>query len=47
MRSVFRSPALVAVPRPLLPFFVAMVAALLAVTFLPWLSLWLPGLFGF
>ncbi|HEY6553449.1 MAG TPA: TRAP transporter large permease subunit [Vicinamibacteria bacterium] len=28
--------------RPLLPFFAAMVAALLAVSYLPWVSLWLP-----
>jgi tripartite ATP-independent transporter DctM subunit len=33
--------------RPLLPMYVAMVLALFVVTFLPWLSLWLPRLFGF
>lgn len=33
--------------RPLLPLFVAMLVALLLVTYLPVLSLWLPGLFGF
>ena len=35
-----------AVVRPLIPFVLAMVAVLLAVTFLPWVSLWLPGVFG-
>lgn len=35
------------VTRPLLPFFFAMVASLMAVTYLPELSLWLPRLFGF
>jgi tripartite ATP-independent transporter DctM subunit len=33
--------------RPLLPLFVAMIAALLLVTYFPALSLWLPGLFGY
>jgi len=33
--------------RPLLPLFLAMVAALLVVTFVPQLSLWLPRLFGY
>lgn len=33
--------------RPLLPMFLAMVAALLVVTFVPGVSLWLPGVFGF
>lgn len=33
--------------RPLLPMYVAMVAALIVVTFVPWLSLWLPAVFGF
>ncbi len=33
--------------RPLLPLFLAMLVALLLVTFLPWLSLWLPRLFGY
>lgn len=32
--------------RPLLPFYVAMVVSLLLITFIPWLSLWLPGIFG-
>ncbi|MEZ4700910.1 MAG: TRAP transporter large permease [Rhodothermales bacterium] len=33
--------------RPLLPMFVAMVVALLLVTYIPAISLWLPSLFGF
>lgn len=33
--------------RPLLPMYVAMVLALIVVTFVPWLSLWLPSVFGF
>ena len=33
--------------RPLLPFFIAMIVALILVTFFPQLSLWLPELFGF
>jgi len=33
--------------RPLLPLFVAMILALLLITFVPWFSLWLPGLFGY
>lgn len=33
--------------RPLLPLFVAMIVVLLLVTYVPALSLWLPGLFGF
>jgi tripartite ATP-independent transporter DctM subunit len=33
--------------RPLLPFFASMIAVLLATTYLPWLSLALPHLFGF
>ena len=32
------------VVRPLLPFFLAMIVALLLVTYIPGLSLWLPGL---
>jgi tripartite ATP-independent transporter DctM subunit len=32
--------------RPLLPLFIAMLAALMIVTFVPKLSLWLPQLFG-
>jgi TRAP-type C4-dicarboxylate transport system permease large subunit len=33
--------------RPLLPLFLAMVVALLVVTFVPEVSLWLPRLFGY
>lgn len=33
--------------RPLLPLFAAMIAALMAVTYIPELSLWFPRLFGF
>ena len=33
--------------RPLLPLFIAMLVALVLVTYIPSLSLWLPGLFGF
>jgi len=33
--------------KPLLPLFIAMIVALLLVTYFPALSLWLPGLFGF
>jgi tripartite ATP-independent transporter DctM subunit len=33
--------------RPLVPFFIAMIVALMLVTYIPALSLWLPGLFGF
>jgi tripartite ATP-independent transporter DctM subunit len=33
--------------RPLLPLFVAMIIALLIVTFVPALSMWLPGVFGY
>jgi len=33
--------------KPLLPFYVAMVIALLLVTYIPWLSLYLPSVFGF
>jgi tripartite ATP-independent transporter DctM subunit len=32
--------------RPLVPLFIAMIVALMVVTYIPWLSLWLPGLFG-
>ena len=35
------------VVRPLLPLFIAMVIALILVTYIPELSLWLPRLFGF
>jgi tripartite ATP-independent transporter DctM subunit len=34
------------VVKPLLPLFAVMVLALLIVTYVPWLSLWLPGVFG-
>ncbi|MEQ9442674.1 MAG: TRAP transporter large permease [Cyclobacteriaceae bacterium] len=33
--------------KPLLPLFIAMIVALIVVTYIPALSLWLPGLFGF
>ena len=33
--------------RPLLPLYGGMIAALILVTKFPWLSLWLPGFFGF
>lgn len=33
--------------RPLLPLFIAMLVSLMLVTYVPALSLWLPGLFGF
>ncbi|MFT6867613.1 MAG: tripartite ATP-independent transporter DctM subunit [Cyclobacteriaceae bacterium] len=33
--------------KPLIPMFVAMIVVLLLVTYIPGLSLWLPGLFGF
>ena len=33
--------------KPLLPMFVAMIVVLMLVTYIPKLSLWLPGLFGF
>jgi TRAP-type C4-dicarboxylate transport system permease large subunit len=32
--------------KPLLPLFIAMLVALMIVTYVPTLSLWLPGLFG-
>lgn len=32
--------------RPMIPFFVAMVIALMLITYVPWLSLWLPRLLG-
>ena len=34
------------VVRPLIPFFLAMIVALLLITYVPEISLWLPGLFG-
>ncbi len=33
--------------KPLIPLFIAMIVVLMLVTYLPKLSLWLPGLFGF
>ena len=33
--------------KPLLPLFIAMVITLIIVTYSPWLSLWLPGVFGY
>jgi TRAP-type C4-dicarboxylate transport system permease large subunit len=33
--------------KPLLPLFLAMIAVLLLVTYVPALSLWLPELFGY
>ncbi len=33
--------------RPLMPLFIAMIVALMIVTYVPALSLWLPGVFGF
>ncbi|KAA3616918.1 MAG: TRAP transporter large permease [Calditrichaeota bacterium] len=33
--------------RPLLPFYIAMIIALMLVTYIPELSLWLPSLFGY
>jgi TRAP-type C4-dicarboxylate transport system permease large subunit len=35
------------VTRPLIPFYMVMILILLAVTFIPWLSLLLPRLFGY
>ena len=35
------------VVRPLLPLFIAMIVALMLVTYIPGLSLWLPRAFGF
>jgi tripartite ATP-independent transporter DctM subunit len=39
--------SITSVIRPLLPMYLAMVAALLVVTYVPWLSLWLPMVFGY
>jgi tripartite ATP-independent transporter DctM subunit len=39
--------SIVKVVRPLLPLFVAMVVALMLITFFPQISLWLPEVFGF
>ncbi len=33
--------------RPLIPFFIAMIVALMLITYIPALSLWLPGVFGY
>ena len=33
--------------RPLIPFFVAMLISLMLITYIPMLSLWLPGVFGY
>ena len=33
--------------RPLLPLYFVMVIALMIVTYVPWLSLWLPNVFGY
>ncbi|MGF1585829.1 MAG: TRAP transporter large permease [Bacteroidales bacterium] len=38
--------SIVKVIRPLIPFFIAMIVALMLVTYIPMISLWLPGLFG-
>jgi tripartite ATP-independent transporter DctM subunit len=38
---------IISVIRPLMPFFVAMIIALILITFLPDISLWLPRKFGF
>lgn len=35
------------VVKPLLPLFIAMIVALMLITYFPQISLWLPGLFGF
>ena len=35
-----------AVTRPLIPFFLAMIVVLLLITYVPAISLWLPGVFG-
>ena len=35
------------VMRHILPFFAAMVVTLIITTFVPWLSMWLPGVLGF
>jgi TRAP-type C4-dicarboxylate transport system permease large subunit len=29
----------------MIPFFIAMFVSLMAITYIPWLSMWLPGLF--
>jgi tripartite ATP-independent transporter DctM subunit len=39
--------SIASVVRPLLPLFLAMIAALMVITYVPGLSLWLPRLFGY
>lgn len=39
--------SIVKVVKPLLPMFLAMIVALMLITFFPQISMWLPGLFGF
>lgn len=39
--------SIVKVIRPLIPFFAAMIVALMLITYIPALSLWLPGVFGY
>jgi tripartite ATP-independent transporter DctM subunit len=39
--------SIVKVIRPLVPFFIAMIIGLMLITYIPMLSLWLPGVFGF
>jgi TRAP-type C4-dicarboxylate transport system permease large subunit len=39
--------SLASVVRPLMPFFLAMIAALMLITYVPPLTLWLPRLFGY
>lgn len=39
--------SIVKVVKPLLPMFLAMIAALMLITFFPQISMWLPELFGF
>ena len=38
---------IVKVVKPLLPLFIAMIVALMVITYFPQISLWLPNLFGF
>ena len=38
---------IVKVIKPLLPLFIAMIVALMVITYFPQISLWLPNLFGF
>jgi tripartite ATP-independent transporter DctM subunit len=39
--------SIASVVRPLMPLFLAMIAALMVITYVPWISLWLPRLFGY